>query len=247
MAVLLAGAEERTVALATGPLSDRLARRLALGVALGGSVAFSSLGGRLAGALKTAGFDAVVLSGEAAGPSVIIIDDEDVRVEDGIRFWGLDVPSVETALSDEYGEGFAPLVVGPAAERGLVHATVSHDGHYAGGGGIDVTFGAMKLKGILVRDRLGLPGRCTGCTMNCAVRRAVEMGRANLLGLDARVLLAAGLGGGEAGDAEAPMPPGGLARRRGPGVADLLGTCHRVFRGARVPYCKGRSRRRWVW
>lgn len=224
VAALLAEAGPGTVALATGPLSDQMAGRLALGTSLGplGEMAISSLGGRIAGALKDIGYDAVLLSGALERPGVIVVDEEQVLVVAADHLWGQDVLSTESALLERYGGRFATLVIGPAGEERVAHATLAHEGHYAGGGGSAAAFGAMMLKGMVVRDRLGLPGRCTGCTLNCAVRRAVETAQANLLGLDARVLLEET--GGEAGG------PGSVRRRRGPGLADLLGTCQRTFR-----------------
>lgn len=225
VAALLAESEPGTVALATGPLSDRMAGRLAMGAALPGEgeMVISSLGGRIAGALKDIGYDAVVLSGALEQPGLIVLDEGEVRVVGAADLWGRDVLAAESTLVERYGGRFATLVIGPAGEERVPHATLAHEGHYAGGGGIAAAFGAMLLKGMVVRDRLGLPGRCTGCTLNCAVRKAVETAQANLLGLDARVLVAGASGesGGEAGPAR---------RRRGPGLADLLGTCQRTFR-----------------
>jgi aldehyde:ferredoxin oxidoreductase len=203
------GAAEGDVVLAGGPLSDGVAGRLALGARVGGRPVVSSIGGRLAAALKEAGFDAVVLRGrltEAAALGVLTLDPDGVSFEE--TFTGLEIPDAERLLARP---GYTSLVLGPAAEQGDPRATVAHEGHYAGGSGVGAALGAKGIKAILLPVPAWIPSRCDGCMRLCT--GLVEAGartRADALGLDAR----------EAGP----------RRRPGVGLADLLGTCQRVFR-----------------
>lgn len=219
------GAVEGDVALAGGPLSDGVAGRLALGARVGGRTVVSSLGGRLAAALKEAGFDAVVLRGRLSlgapgagagatggpgralpAPGVLTLNPEGVSFEE--TFPGLEIPDAERLLARP---GYTSLLLGPAAEQGDPRATIAHEGHYAGGSGVGAALGAKGLKAILLPVPAWIPSRCDGCMRLCT--GLVEAGartRADALGLDAR----------EAGP----------KRRSGVGLADLLGTCQRVFR-----------------
>ncbi|HYF78304.1 MAG TPA: aldehyde ferredoxin oxidoreductase N-terminal domain-containing protein [Symbiobacteriaceae bacterium] len=212
------GAAEGDVVLAGGPLSDGVAGRLALGARVGARPVVSSIGGRLAAALKEAGFDAVVLRGRSgagasgagglplAAPGVLTLDPDGVSFEE--TFAGLEIPDAERLLARP---GYTSLVLGPAAEQGDPRATVAHEGHYAGGSGVGAALGAKGIKAILLPVPAWIPSRCDGCMRLCT--GLVEAGartRADALGLDAR----------EAGP----------RRRPGVGLADLLGTCQRVFR-----------------
>ncbi len=175
------------VALATGPLSDEMAGRLAMGAAPApmGKMALSSLGGRMAGALKGSGFDAVVIEGQLDRPGVLMIEPDGVRLWDADQLWGMEVPQTEELLLRDIGSLYASMVLGPAAEHEVPFATLAHEGHYAGGSGIAATLGGKQLKALLVRDTVGVPNKCTGCTLACPAKLSIHADRASALGLDA--------------------------------------------------------------
>lgn len=266
-----AGHEKIQVAMAAGPLSDAMAGRLAMGATPGpnGRPALSSMGGRLAGALKQTGFDAMVLKGRLERPGCLVVEDGDVRVLPADDLWGLDVPATEAALRTRHGKEYAALVVGPAAENQVAFATLAHEGHYAGGSGVAAILGAQRLKAILFRETEGLPTRCEGCSLNCPLSSGPDASTAGVLGLDAPTAgRLAALARNCASAGLLPMvaePLEAIARRQGiggllaegeqavlsrlgpkalqvtanlpkgrkrhlPVVADLLGTCTRVFR-----------------
>lgn len=259
------------VAFGTGPLSDGVAGRLAMGTGrpAAGPVALSSMGGRMAAALKDVGFDAVVLTGELSEPGCLLLDQGEVRILPARDLWGMEVPATEAALARQTGPGYASLVVGPAAENRVAFATLAHQGHFAGGSGVAAALGGQRIKALVVRDRTRLPSRCDGCALSCPMPLPEpEVAQAGALGLDAHTagrltalarrcadagilppvsepltemahrrgvggLLAEGeevairrLGPAAAAIAGALPRPN---RRGGPGVADLLGTCRRVF------------------
>jgi len=268
VASLLAGGAPGDVAMAGGPLSDGVAGRLALGARLGRRTACSSLGGRLAAALKEAGYDALILTGELDRPGYLTIGPGSISLDDATDLWGREVPDAEARLGSA---GYTSLVLGPAAENQVPFATLAHEGHHAGGSGVAAALGAKQLKAILLPAPAHVPSRCEGCTLKCSgLGSAAEVTRAGALGLDAPTAarlaaLAEGcaraglLPSGEAdplaaiayrqgvgallaaGEAEALSRLGPAAeriaaelpaikRRGGPGLADLLGTCQRVFR-----------------
>jgi len=84
---------------------------------------------------KKAGHDAIVLVGKAAEPSVLIIDNDHVRVEPAGDVWGQDTHEAQRMLRERFGHEFQCATIGPAGERLVRYATISHDGRHAGRGG----------------------------------------------------------------------------------------------------------------
>ncbi len=123
-------------------------------------VAKSPLTGRLTDALasshfaiagKLTGHDALVLRGACEEPSVVMIDRGDVRIEPAHDLWGLPAARAEAALRERHGPAWRVAAIGPAGERGVRYATISHDGRHAGRGGLGAVMGSKWCKAILVR------------------------------------------------------------------------------------------------
>ncbi|MBB74528.1 MAG: aldehyde:ferredoxin oxidoreductase [Planctomycetaceae bacterium] len=100
---------------------------------------------------KQTGCDAIVLVGSAARPAVLLVDELDVRFEPAEDLWGLDCATAQQRLSRQYGSDFRYAVIGPAGERQVRYATISHDGRHAGRGGSGAVLGAKNIKAIGVR------------------------------------------------------------------------------------------------
>ena len=58
----------------------------------------------------------------------------------------------DARLRDDLGRGWRMAAIGPAGERGVRYATISHDGRHAGRGGLGAVMGAKNLKAIAVRS-----------------------------------------------------------------------------------------------
>lgn len=117
-------------------------------------------GGTFGTALKRAGYDAVVITGSAARPSVLIVDGDQVRLEDAADLWGRDVIDADTALRARLGGGFSTALIGPAGENLVLMANIVHDGadaRVAGRGGLGAVMGSKLLKGIAVRGSNQVP------------------------------------------------------------------------------------------
>src|SRR6185437_14291402 len=97
------------------------------------------------------GCDAIVLVGRAAEPSVLVIDDGQVRLEPAASLWGLTCGEAERRLREELGADYQIASIGPAGERLVRYATISHDGRHAGRGGSGAVLGSKNLKAIAVR------------------------------------------------------------------------------------------------
>lgn len=99
---------------------------------------------------KKTGFDAVVIIGRANEPCVLVIDDGAVRFESASQLWGLSSNSCEARLQ-QFLPGFRYAAIGPAGERLISYATISHQGRHAGRGGLGAVMGSKQLKAIAVR------------------------------------------------------------------------------------------------
>ncbi|MCY2962636.1 MAG: aldehyde ferredoxin oxidoreductase family protein [Planctomycetota bacterium] len=109
----------------------------------------ASSGFALAG--KKTGHDAIVLTGRAPRLSILVIDEGVVRLESAERYRGLSTRETERRLRENLGSEFQTATVGPAGERQVLFATISHDGRHAGRGGSGAVLGSKNIKAIAVR------------------------------------------------------------------------------------------------
>src|SRR5215469_1934339 len=100
---------------------------------------------------KLTGHDAIVVRGACQRPSALLVDGDGVRLLDAADLWGLPAAEAETRLRERLGRGWRAAVIGPAGERCVRYATISHDGRHAGRGGLGAVLGAKRLKAVAVR------------------------------------------------------------------------------------------------
>ena len=109
----------------------------------------ASSGFALAG--KRSGADAIVIVGRASRLSVLVIDDGEVRLEPADDVRGETCAVTEATLRGRLGPDFRIASIGPAGERAVRYATISHDGRHAGRGGSGAVLGSKNIKAIAVR------------------------------------------------------------------------------------------------
>jgi aldehyde:ferredoxin oxidoreductase len=100
---------------------------------------------------KKSGCDAIAITGRAERLSVLVIDDGNVRLESAEDLAGLSCSATEARLRERLGSDFSFAVIGPAGERMVRYATISHDGRHAGRGGSGAVLGSKNLKALAVR------------------------------------------------------------------------------------------------
>lgn len=127
---------ESPVSVLAGPLAGTVApssgrASVVLRSPLTGTFCDSSVGGGLGVQLKRAGWDGIVLLGRADRPVGVVVKDREVRLEDASGLTGLAVSRRFQALP----KAGSRLVVGPAAESGVLFASAMVDGHHAAGRG----------------------------------------------------------------------------------------------------------------
>ena len=123
--------------VAKSPLTDRLNDALA-------SSHFAIAG-------KLSGHDALVVTGAREAPSVLLVDGDGARVQDAADLWGLPAADAEARLRERLGPAWRIAAIGPAGERLVRYATVSHDGRHAGRGGLGAVLGSKRIKAVAVR------------------------------------------------------------------------------------------------
>jgi aldehyde:ferredoxin oxidoreductase len=100
---------------------------------------------------KRTGCDALVIVGKAPTLSVLVIDDGNIRLEPADDVAGESCPVTEEKLRARLGTEYRIASIGPAGERAVRYATISHDGRHAGRGGSGAVLGSKNIKAIAVR------------------------------------------------------------------------------------------------
>lgn len=120
---------------------------------LTGGFGEADAGGFWQAEVKRAGFDEILVRGEAGKPLWLWLSDGKAELRDASHLWGLEVAETEAKMREEVGEKLArTALIGPAGEKKVRIACVINDlNHVAGRGGLGAVMGSKRLKGIAVR------------------------------------------------------------------------------------------------
>jgi aldehyde:ferredoxin oxidoreductase len=119
---------------------------------LTGTYGESEAGGYFGYELKRAGYDAVILEGVAKSPCYIWIIDDHVEIVDATDLWGKTTGTVQSKLQEKHGSGIRVAQIGPAGEKLVRFANVTHDlKHFAGRSGMGAVMGSKKVRAIAVK------------------------------------------------------------------------------------------------
>ena len=110
-------------------------------------------------ALKRTGFDAIVITGAAAEPTYLFIDNEIVHFKKAEHLWGKGSPETEGYIKSEIGDNrVAVASIGPGGEKLVRYACITNDiNRQAGRTGTGAVMGAKKLKAIALRGTRPIP------------------------------------------------------------------------------------------
>jgi len=120
---------------------------------LTGGFGEGDVGGFWGTELKRAGWDAIVVTGQAEKPVTLWIKDDHVEIRDATRLWGKKTAEVEEILKEELGDRRVRVAqCGVAGENLVRYACVMSDVNRAAGRtGLGAVMGAKKLRAIAVR------------------------------------------------------------------------------------------------
>jgi len=150
-------APENPIILATGPYTGAGVFSAFFNVTtkspLTGIAAASHCGGKWGPKLKRSGFDALVITGAAARPCCLVLEEGQAALKDADHLWGLGVFATEALIAAEH-DGAEVVCIGPAGENRVKFATLMNGHRAAGRGGVGAVMGSKKLKAIVVKGKL---------------------------------------------------------------------------------------------
>lgn len=139
----------------------------------------SSMGGRIAESMKTAGYDATVITGASDEPVWVNVVNDKVEFRDASGLWGMWTDETQEAIWDLVTDGAedgewvelsdtrdggrttqkpAVICIGPASENLARCGTITTDGaHQAGQSGLGAVWGSKKLKAISFLGSKSIP------------------------------------------------------------------------------------------
>jgi aldehyde:ferredoxin oxidoreductase len=120
---------------------------------LTGGYGESEAGGWWGPELRAAGWDGVIVRGQASAPVYVWIKDDTVEIRDAGRYWGQLSGEVQDGLEQELGDKrVRVLQTGVAGEKLVRYAAIVNQlKHFHGRCGLGAVMGAKRLKAIVVR------------------------------------------------------------------------------------------------
>jgi len=184
--------EKSVIVFATGPLTGS-------GVPLGArhqvvakspfndTLCSSDSGAFFGHELKTAGFDAVVVSGRAKKPVYLWLSNGDAEIRDATPYWGMTVNETTRGIQKDLGDPHIRITcIGPAGERLSRIACVMSDQYRASGrGGLGAVMGAKNLKAVAARGdrKIGVAQPEKLKAISAATRKKIADGKVTSGGL----------------------------------------------------------------
>ncbi len=112
---------------------------------------YCNLGGNWGAQLKRAGYDGLVVSGQAEGPAYLWITNNGVEIRRADHLMGQGAIACRESLKGELGKTVNVVAIGPAGENRVAFANLIADKNASGSGGLAAVMGAKNLKAIAVR------------------------------------------------------------------------------------------------
>lgn len=116
-----------------------------------GMLACSNAGGVWGTKLKYAGWDGLIVEGEAPQWCYLYIADDSIRLLDARKYLGMPSDELEEALKEAHGRNASVLSIGIAGENRVLLSAIMIDADRGGGrSGIGAVMGSKKLKAVVV-------------------------------------------------------------------------------------------------
>ncbi len=151
---------ENLVVFAVGPVTDTPFPSTSRAYAatkspLNGLFFDSTFGGRFAITQKRTGFEAIVISGKAKEPVYLRVDENGAQLKPAAFVWGKTTKETVEALQAAEGEDADVVAIGPAGEKLVRYACITHfwrgrEG-VGGRGGVGAVLGSKNVKAVVVK------------------------------------------------------------------------------------------------
>ncbi len=116
----------------------------------------SNAGGSFGPELKYAGYDALIITGAAKVPVLLLIEDEQVAIVEAADYWGLDTIATHKKLKENYSTDHRIACIGQNGELLSPLANVQTEYRSFGRGGAGAVMGSKNLKAVVVNGSGGL-------------------------------------------------------------------------------------------
>lgn len=114
----------------------------------------SSAGGNFAPTMRFAGFDQLIITGQAPAPVYLVLEEGKAFIKDARPIWGHTVAQSVAWLQKQEGTNLSVAVIGPAGERGVAASCVLFDGGRAAGRcALGAIMGVKRLKAVVVKGK----------------------------------------------------------------------------------------------
>jgi len=124
---------------------------------LTGTIACSNSGGYFPSELKYAGFDMIIVEGQAEQPLYLRIYNQQAELADASHLWGKSTNETEDIIREEFHGDAKVACIGPAGENQVYYACIVNDKHRAAGrSGVGMVMGSKNLKAVAVRGTGGV-------------------------------------------------------------------------------------------
>ena len=148
---------------------------------LTGMIACYNSGGIWGAKLKHAGWDAIIVEGQAPEWTYISIEDDKIQLLDAREYLGMMSEEMDTKLKEKHGPTASVLNIGPAGEKQVLLAAIMNDKDRAAGrSGVGAVMGSKKLKAIVVKSsRIKLDNIADEEALKEATKKAMDVLMAN--------------------------------------------------------------------
>src|SRR4030042_1661066 len=125
---------------------------------LTGGYGDGNLGTRVTVELRKAGYDGLIIEGQASSPVYIHIVDDRVEILPADEIWGKGTYETNDWIYKKYGKGAGVLNIGQGGENKVRYAVIrSLEGRAGGRPGIGAVMGSKNLKAIVVKGSKDIP------------------------------------------------------------------------------------------
>lgn len=118
---------------------------------LNGGYAWTWGSGFFGAEMKNAGYDMLVIKGQASRPLYLLVEDQNISLQDASAYWGQTTLDANIALKKDH-DGASVASIGPAGEEKVLAANiVSDEGWPSDRGQVGAVMGHKKLKALVVK------------------------------------------------------------------------------------------------
>jgi aldehyde:ferredoxin oxidoreductase len=154
---------ENKLVIALGPISGIPAPNTGKAVVaakspLTGFYGDGNLGTHVSSQLRRAGYDALIVEGIAARPTMLYIEDDTVEFHSAEEVWGKGTYATNDWIYAKYPKSTGVLNIGQAGENKVLYSVIrSMEGRAGGRPGIGAVMGSKLLKAIVVKGTKAIP------------------------------------------------------------------------------------------